>query len=163
HHRISGDSRQRNDRRSARPREPHRDLGRGHEHGRDVRLHRVRDRSGDGPQSDADQHAAPIRRCAERRMSETALTDAPRRAPGPMAAARRLLGSNPAAARLVVVLLAVALWELAGHTVLDPSFISPPSAILRAMPRVLGEAGVRNALWASLFELVVAFVIAVVA
>ena len=96
-------------------------------------------------------------------MSETALAGAPRPAPGAMAAARALLRRSPAAARLVVVVVVVALWELAGHTVLDPNFLSPPSAILQAMPRVLGEAGVRNALWASLYELVIAFVIAVVA
>jgi NitT/TauT family transport system permease protein len=69
---------------------------------------------------------------------------------------------NPAATRLGLVLLAVALWELAGHTILDPNFLSPPSAILAAMPRVLSDPGVRNALVASFLELVTAFVLAVV-
>ncbi|MBV9234545.1 MAG: ABC transporter permease [Xanthobacteraceae bacterium] len=75
---------------------------------------------------------------------------------------RGFLLRNPAAARLGVIVLALALWELAGHTVLDPNFLSPPSAILAAMPRVLGEPGVRNALVASFLELVTAFVLAVV-
>jgi len=53
--------------------------------------------------------------------------------------------------------------ELAGHTILDPNFLSPPSAIIQAMPRVLGDPGVQAALQASFIELVIAFALAVVA
>jgi ABC-type nitrate/sulfonate/bicarbonate transport system permease component len=75
--------------------------------------------------------------------------------------ARAFLYRNPAVVRLGLVVLALVLWELAGHTVLDPNFLSPPSAIITAMPRVLGDPGVRDALLASFLELVVAFVLAV--
>jgi ABC-type nitrate/sulfonate/bicarbonate transport system permease component len=95
-------------------------------------------------------------------VSEAAIATALRAPEGPAAATRAFLRRNPATARFAVVIVAFALWELAGHTVLDPDFLSPPSAIVQAMPRVLGETGVQNALWASFFELVVAFALAVV-
>ena len=77
------------------------------------------------------------------------------------AGARAFLHRNPSVARLGLIILALALWELAGHTVLDPNFLSPPSAIVAAMPRVLGDPGVRSALVATFVELVTAFVLAV--
>jgi ABC-type nitrate/sulfonate/bicarbonate transport system permease component len=64
---------------------------------------------------------------------------------------RAFLLRNPSATQLGVVVLALALWELAGRT-----------AIVAAMPRVLGDPGVRNALVASFLELATAFVLAVV-
>ncbi|MGZ5827209.1 MAG: ABC transporter permease [Xanthobacteraceae bacterium] len=69
---------------------------------------------------------------------------------------------RPGLARLAVFILAIALWEFAGHTILDPNFLSPPSKILQAMPRVLSDPGVQRALEASFFELVVAFLLSVV-
>jgi ABC-type nitrate/sulfonate/bicarbonate transport system permease component len=63
----------------------------------------------------------------------------------------------------MVIVLALTLWEIAGHTVFDPDFISPPSAILLAAPRVLGDAAVGMALLHTFYELLVAFVIGVVA
>jgi ABC-type nitrate/sulfonate/bicarbonate transport system permease component len=80
---------------------------------------------------------------------------------GAKPSARAFLHRNPAVARLGLVALALVLWEVAGHTVLDPNFLSPPSAIVAAMPRVLGDPGVSNALAASFLELVIAFVLAV--
>ena len=94
-------------------------------------------------------------------MSEAVATTGARTAAMP--ATRAFVRRNPAAARLGIVVLAFVLWELAGHTVLDPNFLSPPSAIVAAMPRVLGDPGVQQALEASFFELVVAFVLAVMA
>jgi ABC-type nitrate/sulfonate/bicarbonate transport system permease component len=76
---------------------------------------------------------------------------------------REFFRRNPGKARLCVVLAVFALWELAGHTVLDPHFLSPPSAILYAAPRVLSELGVQKALWATFYELVIAFFMSVVA
>ena len=73
------------------------------------------------------------------------------------------LRKDPSAARLVVIALAVASWEVAGHTVFDTDFISPPSAILLAAPRVLGDPDVLLALWASFYQLVVAFATSLVA
>jgi NitT/TauT family transport system permease protein len=63
--------------------------------------------------------------------------------------------------RLLVILALFVLWEIAGHTVLDPDFLSPPSAILHALPRILSDAGVQKALLATFYELIVAFVLAV--
>lgn len=70
---------------------------------------------------------------------------------------------HPGTARLAIVLALIACWEVAGHTVLDPDFLSSPSAILRAAPRVLGDAGIQKALWASFYELVIAFAMSVAA
>jgi ABC-type nitrate/sulfonate/bicarbonate transport system permease component len=78
----------------------------------------------------------------------------------------RLLGrlwAHPGRARAMVIVLALILWEIAGHTVFDPDFISPPSAILLAAPRVLGDAAVGMALLHTFYELLFAFVIGVVA
>jgi ABC-type nitrate/sulfonate/bicarbonate transport system permease component len=75
---------------------------------------------------------------------------------------RALFSSKPITARLLIVIAVFVLWEIAGHTILDPDFLSPPSAIVHAMPRVLGDVGVQKALWASFYELVIAFVLAVV-
>ncbi len=94
-------------------------------------------------------------------MSDAVIPSAPAKG-GIASGTRTFLYRNPAVTRLGLVLIAVALWELAGHTVLDANFLSPPSAILAAMPRVLGDPGVRNALAASFLELVIAFLLAVV-
>lgn len=76
---------------------------------------------------------------------------------------RAYLRRNPGKARMLVVLAMFVLWEIAGHTVLDPHFLSPPSAIVAAAPRVLSETGVQKALWATLYELIIAFLMSVVA
>jgi NitT/TauT family transport system permease protein len=72
-----------------------------------------------------------------------------------------MIRQRPGIARLLVFIAAIAIWELAGHTVLDPHFLSPPSKIIQAMPRVLSDAGVQKALGSSFYELVVAFMLAV--
>jgi ABC-type nitrate/sulfonate/bicarbonate transport system permease component len=96
-------------------------------------------------------------------VSEAAVTSSARGAAAAESATWTFLRRNPTVARLGVVILVFALWELAGHTILDPNFLSPPSAIIQAMPRVLGDPGVQAALQASFIELVIAFVLAVVA
>lgn len=96
-------------------------------------------------------------------MSDAAVTSPARGSAEPTSVAWAFLRRNPAVARLGVVILAFVLWELAGHTVLDPNFLSPPSAIIQATPRVLSDPGVQTALQASFIELVIAFVLAVVA
>lgn len=81
-----------------------------------------------------------------------------------IAGSGRIAGLDPVNfVRLGVVVLALVLWELACHTVLDPSFISPPSAIAAALPAVLGEGAIVKALLVSFYELVAAFAISVVA
>jgi ABC-type nitrate/sulfonate/bicarbonate transport system permease component len=70
---------------------------------------------------------------------------------------------RPAAARTGVVVLALVLWELAAHTVLDPDFMSPPTAIAVALPGILGDAKIVQAILVSFYELVVAFALSVAA
>jgi NitT/TauT family transport system permease protein len=72
-----------------------------------------------------------------------------------------LLRRRPGLARLAVFVVVLVLWEVAGHTILDPDFLSPPSKILQAMPRVLGDPGVQRAVAVTFYELIVAFVMAV--
>ena len=64
--------------------------------------------------------------------------------------------------RLAVLLFVFFFWELLGHTVFDPEFLSPPSAIAGALPRVLVEAQILKALLVSFYELIVAFAVALV-
>jgi ABC-type nitrate/sulfonate/bicarbonate transport system permease component len=96
-------------------------------------------------------------------VSEAAVISPARDAATATSAMWAFLRRNPGIARLGVVILVFILWEIAGHTVLDPNFLSPPSAIIRAMPRVLLDPGVQAALQASFIELVIAFVLAVIA
>lgn len=70
---------------------------------------------------------------------------------------------RPAVVRGGVVVLALVLWEIAAHTVLDPDFMSPPTAIAAALPKVMGDVNIVTAVLVSLYELVVAFAISVVA
>jgi len=93
----------------------------------------------------------------------TAVVATATRITAPAGGMRAFSRRNPPAARLAVVVAVFVLWELAGHMVLDPNFLSPPSAIISAMPPVLGDPGVQRALEASFVELVVAFVLAVAA
>jgi ABC-type nitrate/sulfonate/bicarbonate transport system permease component len=70
---------------------------------------------------------------------------------------------SPGRVRLGIVVLAVAAWEIAGDTILDREFISPPSAVIAALPRILGDPDIRHAILVSFSELVAAFAIATVA
>ena len=108
------------------------------------------------------QHATPVQRSRRHGMSEAVAATGARTAAKP--AKRAFVRRNPAAARLGIVVLAFVLWELAGHTVLDPQFPQPAvghhrrrcrasSAILACSERLRHRS----------YELVVAFVLAVVA
>ena len=66
------------------------------------------------------------------------------------------------AAILAVVALVFVVWEILGHTVFDKDFISPPSAIALALPRVLKDPAILWALALSFYQLVVAFVLALI-
>ena len=80
----------------------------------------------------------------------------------PLARLRDYFLLNPGIARICIVIVAVLAWEILGHTMLDPDFMSPPSTILLAVPRVFGFTGVTRALWTTFYELVVAFGLSVV-
>jgi ABC-type nitrate/sulfonate/bicarbonate transport system permease component len=86
--------------------------------------------------------------------------------PGRMAgnaAAWRALIRRPATARLLVIALAIAAWEIAARFFIDPLFLSPPSRVIAALGAMFGTRGVPAALGITLFELATAFAISVVA
>ena len=71
--------------------------------------------------------------------------------------------ARPGLCRFGVIGLIFLAWEIAGHTILDPDFIAPPSKIIRAIPEILGERAIVMALAISFVELVASFGIALVA
>lgn len=70
---------------------------------------------------------------------------------------------TPGTARVGVVILVLVGWEIAARTVLDPDFISPPSLVIAASRRILGDAKIVAAILVTFYELVVAYAISVVA
>jgi ABC-type nitrate/sulfonate/bicarbonate transport system permease component len=81
---------------------------------------------------------------------------ASRRRPVPRGLTRR-----PWFARLIVIAALLALWEIAARFFVDPLFLSPPSQVVASLDKVFGTRGVPAALQLTLFELAVAFVLAV--
>jgi NitT/TauT family transport system permease protein len=75
---------------------------------------------------------------------------------------RRFLLRHPGVVQLGVVLVLLLAWEIAARFFMDPMFISPPSRVFASLGSVLATDGVPNALRLTLFELAVAFTIAVV-
>src|SRR5260370_28291242 len=63
--------------------------------------------------------------------------------------------------RLIVLAALFALWEVAARFLVDPLFLSPPSQVIASLDKVFGTRGVPAALQLTLFELAVAFVLAV--
>jgi ABC-type nitrate/sulfonate/bicarbonate transport system permease component len=72
------------------------------------------------------------------------------------------LSRRPWLARLAVIAALFILWEVAARWLVDPLFLSPPSQVIASLDRVFGTRGVPAALQLTLFELTVAFVLAVV-
>src|SRR5258707_13207688 len=75
----------------------------------------------------------------------------------------RSLAQRPWLARLIVIAVLFAFWEVAARFLVDPLFLSPPSRVIASLDAVFNTRGVPAALQLTLFELAVAFVIAVVA
>ena len=75
---------------------------------------------------------------------------------------RVFLLRHPGVVRLGVVVLILIAWEIAARWFVDPLFISPPSRVLLSLGAVWQTTGVPAALRLTLFELAVAFAIAVV-
>jgi ABC-type nitrate/sulfonate/bicarbonate transport system permease component len=73
----------------------------------------------------------------------------------------RRLGRRPWLARLTVIAALLVLWEVAARFLIDPLFLSPPSTVIMSLGKVFGTRGVPAALQLTLFELTVAFVLAV--
>src|ERR1700731_398280 len=73
----------------------------------------------------------------------------------------RILTRRPWFARLIVIAGMFALWEIAARWFVDPLFLSPPSQVIASLDKVFSTRGVPAALQLTLFELTVAFVLAV--
>lgn len=75
---------------------------------------------------------------------------------------RRWLLRHPGIVRLGVVLALMIVWEIAARFFVDRDFLSPPSTVLFSLGDVLGTQGVPAALWLTLYELAIAFVLSVI-
>src|SRR5260370_28628024 len=73
----------------------------------------------------------------------------------------RSRAQRPWLTRLIVIAALFALWEVAARFLVDPLFLSPPSLVIASLDKVFGARGVPAALQLTLFELTVAFVLAV--
>src|SRR5215471_7970633 len=71
------------------------------------------------------------------------------------------LARRPWLVRLFVIAALLALWEIAARWFIDPLFLSPPSQVVASLDKVFSTRGVPAALQLTLFELTVAFVLAV--
>lgn len=79
----------------------------------------------------------------------------------PMSASLRdWLLRHPGVTRLVVIILLLAIWEIAARFYLDPDFISPPSTVVMSLGRVFGTPGIPAALRETLLEIAAGFVLA---
>ncbi len=67
----------------------------------------------------------------------------------------------PAVTRTLIILAFLVVWELAARFVVDPLFLSPPTAVIAAVAPVLQRDGVVEALLRALLELGSAFFLAV--
>jgi NitT/TauT family transport system permease protein len=71
------------------------------------------------------------------------------------------MGRRPVLARIVVVVIFLLIWELAARFVVDKMFLAPPSRVYGEIGNLFATRGVNQALAVTLYELGVAFVIAV--
>jgi ABC-type nitrate/sulfonate/bicarbonate transport system permease component len=72
-----------------------------------------------------------------------------------------ILTRRPWLARLFVIATLFTLWEIAARWFIDPLFLSPPSKVIASLDEVFSTRGVPAALQLTLFELTVAFALAV--
>ena len=77
-----------------------------------------------------------------------------------MSALRRIAGS-PGLARLGVIAVMLAIWEVAARWFVDPLFLAPPSRVVMGLTTVFATKGVPAALQITLIELAVAFAVSV--
>ncbi len=64
--------------------------------------------------------------------------------------------------RLIVIFVLLAIWEIGARLYADPLFLCPPSQAVRALPHILADPKVVNAIGVTIYELVTAFAISVV-
>jgi NitT/TauT family transport system permease protein len=75
---------------------------------------------------------------------------------------RKWLLARPGVARLGIVILLFAIWEIAARFFVDKIFLSPPSQVFAQLGALFATNGVPQALRITVFELAVAFAISVV-
>jgi ABC-type nitrate/sulfonate/bicarbonate transport system permease component len=70
--------------------------------------------------------------------------------------------ASPATIRWLTIAVLIVLWEAAARLFGDPSFVAPPTAVVRALvPTIFGDPKLTAALGMALVEMVTAFVLAV--
>jgi NitT/TauT family transport system permease protein len=74
---------------------------------------------------------------------------------------KSLMKRHPRLSQLVIVALCLVMWEVAARFFVDKMFLSPPSRVYGEIGRVLGTKGLTQALTLTLYEVSVAFVMAV--
>ncbi len=79
------------------------------------------------------------------------------------AAAVRAIAARPLIARLLVIAVLLAIWEIAARGFVDPLFLAPPTRVVMGLGTVFATKGVPGALGITLLEVAAAFAIAVVA
>ena len=68
---------------------------------------------------------------------------------------------SPGITRLLVIVLLFALWQVLAGLWGDPLFLCTPTEALRALPHILSDPKVDNAIVVTIYELVTAFVVSV--
>lgn len=68
---------------------------------------------------------------------------------------------HPAVARLGIIFVMFAIWDIAARWFVDPMFLSPPSRVLSSLGMLLRSAGVVKALMLTFWELSAAFFLSV--
>ncbi|HLH99060.1 MAG TPA: ABC transporter permease [Xanthobacteraceae bacterium] len=74
---------------------------------------------------------------------------------------RTFMLARPGLARLGVIAIFFAIWEIAARFYVDKMFLSPPSSVFTSLNAVLLTPGVPAALRITFFELAIAFVLAI--
>jgi len=73
----------------------------------------------------------------------------------------RFLARRAWLTRLIVIAALFVFWEVAARWFVDPLFLSPPSQVIASLDTVFNTRGMMAALWLTLFELAIAFLLAV--
>ena len=75
---------------------------------------------------------------------------------------KRAFLRHPGLARLAVMIVLFALWEIVARVWIDPTFLSPPSRVLASLGDLFDTKGIPVALRITFWELAIAFAISVV-
>jgi NitT/TauT family transport system permease protein len=75
---------------------------------------------------------------------------------------KHFLLRRPALVRFAVIAAMFLIWEVSARLWIDPSVLSPPSTVLMSLDELFSTKGIPHALQLTLWELAVAFLIAVV-